>query len=103
MEFSVMYIKAMREQAPRMFNQLVRAGKMNSFAKAKSKEANELKAELLASRPKDSEGRYSLSDEHRAEEIVRAQLIEFPQEKKPDRLEPPEDLPQHDRMPVSRA
>jgi hypothetical protein len=102
-EFKVPYVLAMREHAPKMFMELRRLGKLDQFVQEKSAEAHSLLRELLARRPRDSYGHHSPADEREAEEIVRAHLIEFPQEKKPDRLEPPDDLPHQGRMPVSRA
>ena len=98
MEFKSPYLHAMREQAPQMFNQLRRAGQMDSHLQAKSEEAHELLRQLLAQRPKNKYGEVSLADEREAEEQVRATLIDFPAPEAPDQKEPPDDLP---RMPSS--
>ena len=93
MDFQYPYLLAMREQAPKMFMELRRSGKMNQFLQDKGEEANRLLAELLANKPKDKYGLYSLVDEREAEEIVGAQLIEFPVPEKDQNPEPPDDLP----------
>jgi hypothetical protein len=82
MEFKAPYLFAMREQAPKMFNELRRSGKMDQHLQEKSEEAHRLLAELLADKPKNKHGLYNLADEREAEEFVRSQLIEFPKPEK---------------------
>ena len=69
MDFQIPYVMAMREQAPKMFMALTRAGELQEHAREKSVEAHRLLEELLA-------------DEREAEEIVRGMLIEFPESQK---------------------
>ena len=79
MEFKIAYLQAMREQAPRMFNELRRSGAMDAYLKAKTKEAYRMRDELLEGVPKLPNGVPSNpQDSHRAEEQVFAALIEFP-------------------------
>src|SRR6185503_1307477 len=95
MDFKAPYVHAMREQAPRMFNALVRSGGMDAHLQRKSHEAHQMLEELLAHVPKEANGLpKNPQDLHRAEEIVRATLIEFPPQPDPERAEPPDDLPQ---------
>ena len=93
MEFKGPYLFAMREQAPKMFMELRRSGKLDEFLQQKGHEALHLKAELLANKPKDKSGNYSPADERGAEEVVRSQLIEFPKPEREQNPEPPDDLP----------
>lgn len=93
MEFKTPYLLAMREQAPKMFQELVRSGKMDAHLQAKALEAKRMLQGLLAGAPKDEDGRPQMEAERAAEEVVRATLIEFPTPPDPDRLEPPDDLP----------
>jgi hypothetical protein len=92
-EFETPYLMAMRQQTPRMFMELRRSGKLDQHLQEKSVEAHSLLRELLANKPRDSHGWPAPADEREAEEIVRAQLLEFPPEGKPERPEPPDDLP----------
>jgi hypothetical protein len=78
MEFKTPYVLAMREQAPKMFMELVRSGKIEDHLQDKSMEAHRMLQELLASAPKDPDGRPQMEAARAAEEIVRATLIEFP-------------------------
>lgn len=93
MEFKTPYLLAMREQAPQMFMELVRSGKMDAHLQAKSVEAHRMLQGLLASAPKNPDGRPQMEAARAAEEVVMATLIEFPTPPDPDRLEPPDDLP----------
>ena len=54
MEFKTPYVLAMREQAPRMFNQLVRSGKMEEHLLAK---AEEFMATLIEFPPEEKKRR----------------------------------------------
>ena len=89
MEFKEPYLLAMREQAPKMFMELRRHGRLDQHAQQKSQEAQAMYAGLMKAHHNPGP-----AERHQAEEIVRATLIEFPPEQKPqDNLEPPEDLP----------
>lgn len=89
MEFKSQYVHAMREQAPKMFRDLVKHGRIEQHLDQKSGEAHEMLRQLLAQHPNPG-----LAERREAEEIVRQTLIEFPPEK-PERenAEPPDDLP----------
>ena len=77
--FNSSYLLAMREQAPRMFNQLRRTGALNAHVSAKAKEANVLFEELAAKLPKlPNGGLKSPSDQQQVQELVFATMIEFP-------------------------
>lgn len=79
----------MREQAPKMFMELRRHGRLDQHLQQKSLEAQEMCKGLLAQH-KDP----GPAERQQAEEIVRATLIEFPPERLPqDNQEPPHDLP----------
>jgi len=93
MEFKGPYLFSMREQAPKMFMELRRSGKLDQHLQEKSEEAHRLLEELLKGKPKDSHGLYDPADKREAEEIVRHQLIEFPTPEKDQNPEPPDDLP----------
>lgn len=99
MEFKIPYVMAMREQAPKMFMEMRRAGTLEQHLQDKSNQAHALLAEMLANAPKGPHGQPTMQAEREAEEIVRATLIEFPPPEKTDRPEPPDDLP----TPTSRA
>jgi hypothetical protein len=86
MDFKTPYLLAMREQAPGMFKELVRSGKMEEHLQAKSEEAHSMLQRLLASVPKDPYGQPQMELARAAEEIVRATLIDFPT---PDALPAP--------------
>src|SRR6185437_8735946 len=70
-DFELPYLLAMREQAPKMFKALTRAGKLKQHARQKSAEAHELLRQILAGDPNPS-----LATQRQAEEIVFATLIE---------------------------
>ena len=93
MEFKTPYLLAMREQAPAMFRELVRSGKMEDHLQAKAMEAKRMLQGLLASAPKDPFGQPQLEAARAAEEVVRETLIDFPPPPNPERAEPPDDLP----------
>lgn len=88
MDFTEPYLLAMREQAPKMFAELRRHGRMDQHLKLKGQEAQAMLQDLMS--------RYhnpGPAERQHAEEIVFATLIDFPQEKPPvENLEPPEDL-----------
>ena len=86
MEFSGPYQEAMRDQAPQMFNRLRRTGALAVHVKAKAAEARRLYAQLAEGKerlPTNGAVR-SPSDVQQIEELVFAQLIEFP----PDEISP---------------
>ena len=93
MNFMGPYILAMREQAPKMFMELRRSGKLEQFARERALEGNALAEQMLARRPKDAHGQPSMADEREVEEIVLAQMLEFEPEGKAENPEPPDDLP----------
>lgn len=80
MEFKFPYLTAMREQAPAMFNQLVRSGQMDAHLQEKSTEAHRMFRDLTASLPKLPSG-YPRDEQaaSAAERQVLETLIEFPQ------------------------
>ena len=91
MEFKEPYLLAMRDQAPKMFNQLRRTGAMNAHLKAKSAEARQMYDELAKGKPKLPNGLVErASDRQQIEELVFAALIEFPQ----DQLDPAHQSPE---------
>ena len=97
MEFKTPYVLAMREQAPKMFMEMRRAGTLEDHLQAKAMEADRMLKGLLAQAPKDERGQALPAARQAAEEVVRATLIEFPDPETTMR-EPPEDLmPQRSR------
>jgi len=93
MEFKPIYLQALRENDPKLFNQMVRSGQMDGHLQEKSLEAHRLLAEQLASEPKLANGEPKDQNAARAaEERVLAQMLDFPQRESPDRLEPNDDL-----------
>ena len=54
MEFKVPYMQAMRQQAPKLFNQLNREGKLTAYVDEKAAEASRLFHELTANAPKEA-------------------------------------------------
>jgi hypothetical protein len=78
MEFKLPYLLAMREQAPKMFNELRRSGQMDAHLQAKTEEAYRMLDELMEGIPRSKDGCVlDLARQREAEEIVRATLIEF--------------------------
>jgi hypothetical protein len=73
MEFKVPYLTAMREQAPRMFNQLQKSGRLEAHLNQKAAEAKRMFDDLTRSAPKP------LSDQMHSEtsRLVMETLIEF--------------------------
>ncbi len=101
MEFSEPYLLAMRDQAPKMFNQLRRTGAMNAHLKAKSAEARQMYDQLAKDKPKLPNGLVrSASDLQQIEEQVFAALIEFPPDETSPANRPPE--PNLDETPTTR-
>lgn len=93
MEFKVPYLLAMREQDPKMFMDLRRSGELEAHVQQKAEEASQMLKGLLANVPKSEHGNAGVSDQQAAEEQVLATLIDFPQQKKDQNPEPPDDLP----------
>ena len=81
MEFKYPYLMAMREQAPKMFNELRRSGQMDAYVQAKSEEAHALLDQLTQGAPKLPNGQPETPYLTRAESQVFEMLIEFPSEK----------------------
>ena len=79
--FKYPYLLAMREQAPKMFNQLRRSGGLDAHVDQKSREAHELFDFLTADAPKLKSGLPENPYRSRAESQVFETLIEFPSEK----------------------
>ncbi len=80
MDFKAPYLLAMREQAPAMFNELIRSGKMEEHLAEKSKEAHMMFADLTngmaqlpSGYPRDEQAASA------AERTVLETLIEFPE------------------------
>jgi hypothetical protein len=95
MNFMGTYLQAMRQQAPGMFNELARAGKLETFAHQKSVEAHRLLNELLAPEPKGVDGLPKDPQALRlAEERVMGEMLDFPVPERDQHPEPPDDLPQ---------
>lgn len=94
MEFKLPYAQAMRQQAPKMFNQLCRSGQFEAHLQAKSHEAHAMLKEILAQAPLDKYGKPTMQAEREAEEQVFAAMLDFPPEQKQlrERPEPPDDL-----------
>jgi hypothetical protein len=89
MEFKEPYLLAMQEQAPKMFAELRRHGRLDQHVQQKSQEAQAMYRDLMKAHKNPGP-----AERQQAEEVVRGTLIEFPPEQKPqDNLEPPEDLP----------
>ena len=80
MNFKYPYLLAMREQAPKMFNQLQRTGALDAYANKKSKEAKDLLDYLTKDAPKLPSGLPKQPYLGRAESQVFETLIEFPSE-----------------------
>ena len=79
MEFKGPYLRAMRDQAPKMFNRLRRTGALNAHVAKKSMEAQRMFDELTEHAPKLPSGYPRQMEVAReAEQAVLATLIEFP-------------------------
>lgn len=74
MNFTEPYRLAMREQDPKMFMELRRAGRLDQHLREKSEEAQAMFNNLLKNDPNPG-----LRERREAEEIVRATLIDFPE------------------------
>lgn len=81
LNFRTAYLMAMREQAPKMFNELRRAGAMDAHLDDKAEEARQLYVRLTDGLPTLERAPYILTnpaDEAIAREQVYATLITFP-------------------------
>jgi hypothetical protein len=81
MEIKEQYLLAMREQAPKMFNEMRKTGALDAHLTAKAKEAAAMFQQISAGEPTHPNG--LLKDDQRRREIeeqVRGTLIEFPPE-----------------------
>ena len=98
MEIKEQYLRAMREQAPGMFNELRRSGAMDAHLQKKAEEAAAMFDQIAASEPKLPNGLVADAARRREiEEQVRAALIEFPvsRELAPDGEQIPETAAQN--------
>ena len=80
MNFKYPYLLAMREQAPKMFNQLRRTGALDAYVETKSKKADDLFDYLTKDAPKLDNGLPEQPYLGRAERAALETLIEFPSE-----------------------
>ena len=81
MQFKGIYLNAMREKAPAMFNELRRSGKIAAHAREKEREFGRLVNEALTNEPKGQSGLVlNRNAQRQVEEVVAAQLLEFPSE-----------------------
>lgn len=79
MEFKIPYLTAMREQAPLMFNQLIRSGKMEAHLQERATEAQQLFELLTKDEPKHANGLLKNAQvEIQTERMVLETLIDFP-------------------------
>jgi hypothetical protein len=78
MDFRAQYLQAMRDQDPAEFKRLSRNGMLEPQSRAVAKQASRMKEELLKDAPRDKYGQVSLQAEREAEEMVRADLLDFP-------------------------
>ena len=86
MLFKTPYLEAMREQAPRMYNRLIRTGKMDAHLDEKSGEAHRMLEELTKDAPKLPNGLPENPYLIQAEQLVLETLIEFPPDDEPTAL-----------------
>ena len=85
MQIKEAYVLAMREQAPRMFNELSRSGALQEHLQAKAAEASQMLDQLTAHMPKFPNGLVKdTAARQQAEREVLAALIEFPSRSQPD-------------------
>ena len=85
MQFKGIYLNAMREKAPAMFNELCRSGQIDAHATEKEREFGRLVNEALKNEPKGESGQVLNRNAQRSvEEVVKAQLLEFPRENLPE-------------------
>lgn len=104
MEFKSAYLNAMREQAPQMFNELRRSGRLDEYVQQKTVEAYGMLSDLLAKEPKDSAGQpRNLAALKAAENQVLSSMLEFPQKPDPEMAEPPDDLRQTAASPAKTS
>jgi hypothetical protein len=79
MDFRSMYLLAMRDQAPEQFKELAASNQLEQMATLKVREAKRLMQQLTQGLPRDKAGNLPMNLEREAEEQVRAQLLDFPQ------------------------
>ncbi len=81
MDFQTRYLNEMREKAPAMFNELRRSGKIAAHARETEREFGRLVNEVLKNEPKGPSGQVAdINLKRMVEEVVAAQLLEFPRE-----------------------
>jgi hypothetical protein len=80
MEFRLSYLQAMRQQAPKLFNQLNREGKLQAYLDEKAAEASRLFHELTANAPKETGGYPKNPEAREAIEQVMAVMLDFPKD-----------------------
>lgn len=85
MEFKMSYMQAMRQQAPKLFNQLNREGKLTAYVDEKAAEASRLFHELTANAPKEAGGYPKEPEASEAIEQVMAIMLDFPKDKQTTR------------------
>lgn len=78
MEFRSQYLRAMREQAPKMFNRLNREGKLEAFVNEKAIEASRMFEELTKDAPREKGGYPKEPQASEAQEAVMAAMLDFP-------------------------
>ena len=85
MDFKGPYLQAMREQAPTMFNRLVKTGALDQFVQKRSEEAHALYDQLTKDAAKLPNGVVSDPQIDRtAQEQVLATMLEFPEQGAPE-------------------
>lgn len=93
MDFKGPYLDRMISEDPKMFMDLRRSGRLDQHLAEKSRQAHKMLADLLSKEPKDSVGLVKNPQaQASAEEIVRANMMDFPAPLPSNLPEPPEDL-----------
>jgi hypothetical protein len=77
MDFRAQYLRAMHDQAPNLFKRLSKSGELEKQAALKASEAERMFRDLTKDAPKDNNGRTTLQASREAEELVRAELLDF--------------------------
>jgi hypothetical protein len=77
MDFRAQYLQARREEAPSLFKRLSKSGQLENEANLAAREAERLFQEVTEDAPKDKDGQPSLQARREAEELVRAELLNF--------------------------
>jgi hypothetical protein len=73
------YLQALRDKDPEQFKLLAETGQLEQLATLKAREVRKLLDQLTRHAPRDGAGRIPMNLEREAEEYVRAQLLDFPQ------------------------